>query len=64
LIFAIAMFLKYRRRLRELKNLHFMETKQTFKRMKGGRWGDANRLFHRQFSTKRAIEKFLRLKKK
>lgn len=32
--------------------------------MKGGRWGDANRLFHRQFSTKRAIEKFLRLKKK
>ena len=57
------MLLKYRRRLRELKNLHREESHETFKKMKRGHWNDANKLFHKQYSTKRAIEKFLRLKK-
>ena len=63
MIFAFFMFLKYRRRLRELKNLHQKESKETFHKMKRGHWVDASGLFHKQYTTKRAIERFLRLKK-
>lgn len=57
------MFYSFRKRLRKLKNLHTKEDKETFKLMKRGKWKEAKESFHKQYTTKRALERFLRLKK-
>ena len=57
------MFYRFRKRLRKLKNLHILESNETFKKMKRGKWDEAAKAFHKQYTTKRALERILRLKK-
>ena len=63
MIFTLLMFYKFRKRLRKLKNLYIFESNDTFKKMKRGKWDEATKAFQKQYSTKRALERFLRLKK-